>query len=430
MNWVDFAIASSLFLVFIALVIILTINYFSNLQNANEIVELRKVAFNFFKNIFTKKGIPEDWYLISENPSSIGLMSDIYQIPIVVEEDDYNRTNEIVEINLTFDKNCEKNILNSSVRVFNEDYNEIDFVLKNQDFCGDNLIRSGKLVWEVNMSRNQSKRYFVYYSSENIDPINYTINSSLVGYWKFDEGCGNTVYDSSTKENDGNLYNGTTRDTGKYNYGIKFDGVNDVIIVPYDQSFDFTNEFTTEFWIKLDRISEGNVLNKWSDGSEDKKITINGSGYVEFYLYNVMGGSPLTSTTSLSINQWYHIATVYDGSEAKIYINGILDNTKPASGDIGDSNSDLRVGYIFRDGSEVPPINGTIDELRIYNRGLTQEEINISYRSSPITVKTFPELKTKGISINRIDGLRNKSIDNIRKTLGSDYKFKIEVYEP
>jgi hypothetical protein len=81
--------------------------------------------------------------------------------------------------------------------------------------------------------------------------------NDLAGYWTFDEGSGNYTYDYSGFNNTGTLYNGTTIcsggtcpawTTGKFDYGLQFDGNNDYVDVGNSNSLNPTNAITIEAW--------------------------------------------------------------------------------------------------------------------------------------------------------------------------------------
>ena len=83
------------------------------------------------------------------------------------------------------------------------------------------------------------------------------------------------------------------------------------------------------------------------------------------------GGAALASST------WYHACLTYDGVNAKIYINGVLQNSTAQSGTVI-SNGALRLGYTT--GGADAPMDGKIASVKIFSRALTPEEIFIEYK--------------------------------------------------
>lgn len=86
---------------------------------------------------------------------------------------------------------------------------------------------------------------------------------------------------------------------------------------------------------------------------------------------------PYTSigNTSILKNNWYHVAASYDGTELKVYVNGQLDGAINMNGTINSINRDLLVGARYRSGEINDHFDGQIEELSIWSKALTQEEI-------------------------------------------------------
>ena len=80
----------------------------------------------------------------------------------------------------------------------------------------------------------------------------------------------------------------------------------------------------------------------------------------------------LASATALNANTWYHVAATYDGSNMKLYINGVLNATKAQTGSVN-SNGAFNVGYLYNTSRN---FNGKIDEVRVWKRALSQTEIS------------------------------------------------------
>lgn len=83
----------------------------------------------------------------------------------------------------------------------------------------------------------------------------------------------------------------------------------------------------------------------------------------------------------ISINQWYFVVGSYDGTSMKIYINGVLESLSNISNTLGKNNNQLTIGRMLHD--EYPYwINGSIDNIRIYNRALSEVEIQALYNEA------------------------------------------------
>jgi hypothetical protein len=204
----------------------------------------------------------------------------------------------------------------------------------------------------------------------------------LVGYWKFDLiNSSNYTSDYSGKGNDGLLYNFNSDPVvpiaGKYGNALSFDGSDDYVEVADSSSLDITNTITISAWINGTYTGNHHVVRKLNDTSQGViyLLRVNGSGILQPALNN---GTPYTifnSTNSLQNNTWYHVAFTYDGNNVKIFINGVLDSTTSYTGNIVTSGNVLRIGR----GDPADYFNGTIDNVKIWDRALTAEEIKTDF---------------------------------------------------
>ena len=84
----------------------------------------------------------------------------------------------------------------------------------------------------------------------------------------------------------------------------------------------------------------------------------------------------------IATGMWHHLVGVYDGSAVMIYVDGMLKNTKPAGGDLWTRNSKLCIGGTER--CQATPFRGLIDEIQIFDRALTDDEIKGIYDAGGI----------------------------------------------
>ncbi len=92
----------------------------------------------------------------------------------------------------------------------------------------------------------------------------------------------------------------------------------------------------------------------------------------QFVVKTTSGEKKCNGTTQMSTNRWYHLAGTYDGSNVKIYINGVLEDTKAHSGNINSTSSIVLMGGTT---SNNRYFDGLMDEVRIWSSSRTQEEI-------------------------------------------------------
>jgi RHS repeat-associated protein len=205
--------------------------------------------------------------------------------------------------------------------------------------------------------------------------------ANLVAWWP---GDGNASDIAGT--NNGSFTNGVTFSQGEVAQAFSFDGTNGYVEIPHSATLNLSFGHTVEMWVRVDAYAPAGkysmLISKWVNSAEDKSLTINAAGKVTYYLYNSFGGVPLTSSNSLALGTWYHVAATYDGATAKIYINGVLDNSKLASGNVNDSSGKLYLGHnpgLTASGAPAVAFKGLVDEIGWYDRALTQSEIQAIY---------------------------------------------------
>jgi hypothetical protein len=209
----------------------------------------------------------------------------------------------------------------------------------------------------------------------------------LVGYWKLDEGSGNTAVDSSGKGNTGTLQNGPVWVDGKEGKALGFDGVDDFVQVTDSSSLHLSTAVTVEAWVYLPTgadFSQGRtILSKdASNGGTGLNFGIcNDAGGVQFGVGTDGVYSPIigvdTPTGYVPRDVWTHVAATYDGSLMKAYVNGVLCVSNPWTGGINtDNGMPLTLGKKnFYPWSYEYWMNGSIDEVKMYNRALSPQEI-------------------------------------------------------
>ena len=214
--------------------------------------------------------------------------------------------------------------------------------------------------------------------------------TGLVGAYSLNEGAGTTAADSSGANNAGTLSGASWTAAGKYGGGLSFDGVNDRINIADAASLDLTNGMTLEAWVKPTAITSDwrtVVLKEQTTGLAYALYATDGASRPPAAYINTGGADKsAVGTANLSLNTWTHLATTYDGSSLRLYVNGNLARTLTTSGNVVVSSSPLRIG-----GNAVwgEWFSGVIDEVRVYNRALTQTEIQTDM-GAPIAPDTIP----------------------------------------
>ncbi len=157
---------------------------------------------------------------------------------------------------------------------------------------------------------------------------------------------------------------------------LRFDGVNDKIIVPNNSSLNITKTITLESWIyPTNNVTP--VQDVMSKSTRDVNTgyifprTDDGWNRFVFYLH-INGQYQKLSAAYPGINEWHHVAATYDGYFMRLYLDGVLAATKEMAGDITSNSNDLVLGSQPGYGEFY---GGKVDESRIWNRALNQCEI-------------------------------------------------------
>ncbi len=216
--------------------------------------------------------------------------------------------------------------------------------------------------------------------------------NDLVGYWTFDEGSGNYTYDYSGLNNTGtlngmntvgNATSGWTSTGCIFGSCLKFDGVDDVVNINNRVGLNPATAISLEIWMKANAIGGAPYFNgrPWYWGQGYWLST--GNGLFFELQTTVSGDNYLYSTNSLSTNVWYQVVVTYDSTvasnNAKMYLNGNFDNQGTWNGTIVPFTAYggwTNIGYADYAASR---FNGTIDEVKIYNRSLTADEVKSDY---------------------------------------------------
>ncbi len=222
------------------------------------------------------------------------------------------------------------------------------------------------------------------------------VEEGLVLWLRFEEGEEDIAKDSSGYNNDGKIY-GASWVKGKIGGGLQFDGIDDYVDCGSDASLVPTGDFTVEAWIYMNNmplVKEGKFIQNpilFKDRHHDCifMVTIiflpptSTSMYTRRALMLHFGrlGQFVASPESLSMKKWIHVAaTVLDSYTVTVYINGEIGGQNFRELIFSPVKKPLLIGGI-KDDSRSSSFNGIIDEVRIYNRALSAEEIKAHYNA-------------------------------------------------
>ncbi|MBI5360467.1 MAG: DUF2341 domain-containing protein [Planctomycetes bacterium] len=232
--------------------------------------------------------------------------------------------------------------------------------------------------------------------------------SGQIGSWPFSEGAGSgTTADASGQGNTG-ILNGTPAwSTGRFGNAIRFDGLDDYVSVTNNAGFDFgAGDFTIEFWFNPATQTRMALFAGTTDfwlgidfnwqGTRNVNIWASSTG-TNWNLINADGGGNGIGSQSLTLNQWSHVAYVRSGNQWMSFINGVRDVNITVAGTVITRSENKRIGLW---GNSSIPLNGSIDEVKIYKgRALTAEEVAMRYGSGLVGSWHFSESLTDASNV-------------------------------
>jgi len=196
----------------------------------------------------------------------------------------------------------------------------------------------------------------------------------LVAYWKLDEIAGAVAADSSGHGFDGVLSGGPVWQPagGQIDGALQFNGANDYIDCNNPAALDIRDQITLTCWIKVPAFTRAwqALVTKGDDSYRLCRATMGDSVYLGLDGTSVGG---FESAAQVADNEWHHIAGVYDGSEATLYVDGVLDTGVPATGQINSSSHKLLIGENAQARGRY--FKGLMDEVRIYNVALNESSV-------------------------------------------------------
>jgi hypothetical protein len=222
-----------------------------------------------------------------------------------------------------------------------------------------------------------------------------------IGHWAMEEDSGTVVGDSGGDRivNNGTRKNGSSTATSgngptwiepSPGYGaLDFDGVDDSVEIPDSNNLDLTTNFTVAAWIKLEDVENEDymrIVSKKYEGDDD-------SGYELIYTHGpdqlIFAGAGFdeyaSSDVSLDTN-WHHVAATIDGTRVQLYVDGEPVETDDQIAPIVSNDEPLHIGS--RGDGTGDFFEGSIDDVRIYNRRLSDAELG-ALASDPGATKFF-----------------------------------------
>jgi fibronectin type 3 domain-containing protein len=198
--------------------------------------------------------------------------------------------------------------------------------------------------------------------------------SGLVAAYGFDEGTGTTVRDASPQNNNG-VAIGATWTTGKFGNALMFNGTNAQVTIADVPSLRLTTAMTLEAWVYPTTAPTGwrAIIDKNVDGYYLTASSDNGNRPAAGGTWT-NGNINVFGPSALPVNAWTHLATTFDGSTVRLFLNGVQVASQAQSAALAATTATLQIGGDAYPGEYFA---GLIDEVRIYNRALSAAEIQV-----------------------------------------------------
>jgi len=197
----------------------------------------------------------------------------------------------------------------------------------------------------------------------------------LICWWKLDEGSGTNALDWSGHGNHGTLTNGPQWVDGYDGGALNFDGIDDSVIYRFDE--ETMSAYTVVMWVKADTLGQPNnagVFASRDSSAAGFQLSVDGTNPGN-YRYHT---DPIDQTMGPVTLDWIHLAAICDGTNTTFYYNGDEVET------INAAHPEFNKYGIGVNRNESLWFDGTIDNVRIYNKVLTAEEIQLAMRGDPL----------------------------------------------
>jgi len=250
-------------------------------------------------------------------------------------------------------------------------------------------------IW-VNVSEvTEGIKIFMYYGNENASDTSNAnatfirVIDGVVGAWHFDEGNGTFAHDTSGEGNDGTIYGANWTD-GKFGKALSFDGVDDYVEVPDSAELrPGTGEFSVFLWA----YPPATIINDYPKFIRKEDTTTVAHYHILGLLKDIWptislgkvqdaNGNKAEVCYTIETEKWVFLGFTWKPPTLRAYYNGeeVGSYTNTAIGEVA-PDGPIYIGKL---------LNSLIDEVRIYNRALSGEEISDLYNNYGYTTPNYP----------------------------------------
>jgi hypothetical protein len=239
----------------------------------------------------------------------------------------------------------------------------------------------------------------------------YVPTNGLVGWWPFNGNAN----DESGNGNNGTVNGATlTNDrNGNVNKAYVFDGINDFIQVSNSSSFNLANGHSISVWFNPNGIQQSVIIEKFNStngqGDGGPQLVLRTNQLIDFSIFNNNSGNFVYSNTLSTSQSWQNIIATWNGGLIRLYQNSVLIDSIPFSSVLNPCIEPMMIGKRAFQSDLL--FNGVIDDIGMWNRALTQQEITVLYNSctgNEITTQPTNAVNTLGanaqFSVNVVAG--------------------------
>jgi hypothetical protein len=252
-------------------------------------------------------------------------------------------------------------------------------------------------------------------------PSNFlALNRGLVGYWNFDGKTisGTTAADSSGNANNGTLVNSPRPVIGKIGQALQFNGTNQYVSTNVGAASNYT-AMTVSAWIYYDTgAPAGTILSSYDSHSGNSAGPFFSVGDVlsaqelDFYINDGSNPEGVISNSNIPTNQWIFVTGTWDGTFGgpagfKLYINGVATSTT-GFGSVAsyvNPTTPLDIGTSVNYDGSLEAWEGALDDVRIYNRALSAQEVQQLYALGSSKYDVSPQVTNTNCSYGLSCGL-------------------------
>lgn len=253
----------------------------------------------------------------------------------------------------------------------------------------------------ASLAQGSSSPYFLVASGTALVPVagregvlDNDVTGGLVGRWGLDEQMGPLAFDASGNGNLGTLMNGPVRQSGSSCITggcLALNGANSYVMVQPTSTLDMTGPLTLATWVRWNSFKDHGALPKKSAGGSTATFNYGLWSYANNYIVGIIANGAVANTVGyqsaevLTTGAWHHIVLAADGSNLRLYVDGVERNS------VQETVVPAANSYPFTISEDPYALDGSIDEVRLYDRALSAAEVQRLYAASPFTRSFYLE---------------------------------------